>query len=140
MCMNAEPGEDVIQRQQGHRKAGASASITTSCLENRITRTRPSATSESHPWNRIHGENRPLARIYFVLDEDDLNRSNQSSAVCEKLQFNAPPEIKKRLEAGLDKIPRPAAEHSGSADDPHRSAATTTSQMMSSRGSSPHGQ
>ena len=32
------------------------------------------------------GTNRPVARIYFILDEDDLNRSN-TSTVTERLQF-----------------------------------------------------
>ena len=68
------------------------------------------------------GANRKLSRLYFILDEDgecqtiellstlltplaylaDLNRSNTSS-VTERLQFNAPPEVKRRLEAGLKK-------------------------------------
>ena len=66
------------------------------------------------------GVNRALARLYFILDEDDLNRSNTSS-VTERLQFNAPKEVMKRLEAGLDKLyPQPRAQPAaaGSSDDP----------------------
>jgi len=39
-----------------------------------------------------------VARVYFILDEDDLNRSNTSS-VTEKLQFDAPSHVTAKLNA-----------------------------------------
>ena len=42
------------------------------------------ATSSAAPFD--NGVNRPVARLYFILDEDDLNRSNTGN-VTEKLQF-----------------------------------------------------
>ena len=41
-----------------------------------------------------NGANRPVARIYFILDEDGLNRSNASS-VNEHLQFDMSPHLKR---------------------------------------------
>lgn len=46
------------------------------------------------------GQNRAVARVYFILDEDDLNRANTSS-VTEKLQFDAPKDFSDKLNAGL---------------------------------------
>ena len=66
------------------------------------------------------GANRPVARVYFILDEDDLNRSNNGS-VTERLQFGAPPEILRRLDQGrgaLIQAGAAAAAASGSQVDP----------------------
>jgi len=67
------------------------------------------------------GANRPVARVWFILDEDDLNRSNNGSAT-ERLQFDAPPDVLRRLEKGLGALVQAGAAASaaaaGSSQDP----------------------
>ena len=122
ICMN--PGQVKNLIGSSGTKATSKAGATAGLLDIMKGNTKHPYPPKCHsPYERFdEGANRPLARVYFILDEDDLNRSNASS-VTEKLQFNAPPEVMKRLTAGLERLyPQPqkgaAPSAAGSSGDP----------------------
>jgi len=122
ICMN--PGQVKNLIGPSGTRATSRAGATAGLLDIMKGNTKHPYPPKCHnPYERFdEGSNRPLARVYFILDEDDLNRSNASS-VTEKLQFNAPREVMTRLTAGLERLypqPRkdPAPTAAGSSSDP----------------------
>jgi len=124
MCMNPNQVKNLIgPANAASSKAGATSGL----LDIMKGNTNHPYPPKCHdPYAAFdHGENRAVARIYFILDEDDLNRSNQSTAVTERLQFNAPKDVMDKINRGIDKINQAgaaaraaAAAAAGSVDDP----------------------
>jgi hypothetical protein len=121
ICMNPSQVKNLIGGQANTKqsKAGATSGLLDIMKGNTNHPYPPKCQDPYAPFD--DGKNRPVARVYFILDEDDLNRSNTSS-VTERLQFNAPRDVMDKLHAGLTPLLDAArarrASSAGSSDDP----------------------
>ena len=108
MCMNPRQVKDLLAERPDAKRAGAGATAGLfSIMKGKTVHPYPPKCHKPHELFD-NGANRPVARIYLILDEDDLNRSNRAGA-GEKLQFDAPSAIKKQLNDALNDLVKAGA-------------------------------
>jgi hypothetical protein len=121
VCMNASQIKHLIGSGSADASAAGAESGLLEIMKGNTNHPYPPKCHDPYaPFD--DGANRPVARVYFILDEDDLNRSNAATAVTERLQFHAPPDVMRRLNKGLGELvtsaQQAATAASGSNDDP----------------------
>ena len=108
MCMNPRQVKDLLAERPDAKRASAGATAGLfSIMKGKTVHPYPPKCHKPHELFD-NGANRPVARIYLILDEDDLNRSNRAGA-GEKLQFDAPSDVKKKLNDALNDLVKAGA-------------------------------